>query len=737
MNDNAGGRGGVGIRLYTTGGEVVRRTFDQVGDSGKRMWAQIATGERSANPAMRALSAASNDVQAGFTGMAGRVGPAGNALSAFGVAGVAAAAALGAVAIAGANLRESVKWAADLTDAADRIGITTEALQTLRYSADETGVPIDGLETSLQKLNGTLGAMRTGLGDARVKGAFAELGISSDDLEGLTNASQLLPLIADRISKVGDQASRVQILKKLQIEQLEPLLRGGAAGLAEMSGEASNLGAVLNDSVVKGLDEADRALERNQQLIDANVRQMQSSMAPFFVWASGELAKLSRGIVDFFSGLNKVEDRNDRVLATRSESLQRSVTRSRQQAERGIPMSQVALGWERELAEVNAEIASRARERIARQTAIVAPASEPPDRPPVVRAGGGGTVRSPDVSADRAAAEAERTRQALDREEFTARRTAIQLRWGGDTPEEQARLATELLALDVEDRDAKRAQLLADLVRTGLTEEAARAEMAGLVALDAEADNAERRKVANEHRTAIAERQLAAEETVARDAIGNLEVQGQMARTEAERYEIGRKILEAEQLLELKILDAANRADKIVTKEERDHYQAVLERQALERTAGVVAEEDRIRDIFKQAGRDLVGAIEDGNVGEYIGDKLKARLLDGALESLFSLMSRGTRPGSDSLIGKGLDFLSSTFLKGFANGGYVSGPGGPREDRIPAMLSAGEYVVNAASAKTAGPLLDRINFGGPMSPRERFALQMTPERGPPELRIKR
>ncbi|MBX9707054.1 MAG: hypothetical protein K2X61_03875, partial [Caulobacteraceae bacterium] len=56
MTDATAGRGGVGIRLFIQGGELARRTFDQVGDSGRRMWAEIALGQRSANPAIRALS---------------------------------------------------------------------------------------------------------------------------------------------------------------------------------------------------------------------------------------------------------------------------------------------------------------------------------------------------------------------------------------------------------------------------------------------------------------------------------------------------------------------------------------------------------------------------------------------------------------------------------------------------------------------------------------------------------
>jgi hypothetical protein len=44
-----------------------------------------------------------------------------------------------------------------------------------------------------------------------------------------------------------------------------------------------------------------------------------------------------------------------------------------------------------------------------------------------------------------------------------------------------------------------------------------------------------------------------------------------------------------------------------------------------------------------------------------------------------------------------------------AEGGYVSGPGGPREDAIPAWLSNGEYVINAEATLMYRPVLEAIN----------------------------
>lgn len=47
-----------------------------------------------------------------------------------------------------------------------------------------------------------------------------------------------------------------------------------------------------------------------------------------------------------------------------------------------------------------------------------------------------------------------------------------------------------------------------------------------------------------------------------------------------------------------------------------------------------------------------------------------------------------------------------------ATGGWINGPGGPTADRVPMMLSDGEFVVNAAAARRFGALLEVINNHG-------------------------
>ena len=56
-----------------------------------------------------------------------------------------------------------------------------------------------------------------------------------------------------------------------------------------------------------------------------------------------------------------------------------------------------------------------------------------------------------------------------------------------------------------------------------------------------------------------------------------------------------------------------------------------------------------------------------------------------------------------------LESINKGRISKFADGGYISGPGGPIEDKIPAMLSNGEFVINAKNTAKFRPLLEQIN----------------------------
>jgi len=89
-----------------------------------------------------------------------------------------------------------------------------------------------------------------------------------------------------------------------------------------------------------------------------------------------------------------------------------------------------------------------------------------------------------------------------------------------------------------------------------------------------------------------------------------------------------------------------------------------------------------------------------------------------------SLSSAGSGGGWGQLAGAASGFNWSSLFSpswkpnttfgaflGLADGGHVAGEGGPTSDSIPAMLSNGEFVINAASTRKHRRLLEAINSG--------------------------
>ena len=91
------------------------------------------------------------------------------------------------------------------------------------------------------------------------------------------------------------------------------------------------------------------------------------------------------------------------------------------------------------------------------------------------------------------------------------------------------------------------------------------------------------------------------------------------------------------------------------------------------------------------------------------------KVINGALKTGWNALA-GIIPGLDEWDGVDIGTIKSfvgAAVPFFADGGYVRGPGGPREDKIAARLSNGEYVMKAAAVNRIGvDNLDRMNSGG-------------------------
>ena len=138
-------------------------------------------------------------------------------------------------------------------DTAERTGISRERFQELGFAAKLTGSSSEVLAGALQKMNINVGAAAKG--SKELTDMFAGLGIKLKNTDGsLKSTDEQFAMFVDRISKIKNPALQAQAAVKIfgkSATELLPLIRGGSAGLQEMSDEARRLGIVLSDDAVR------------------------------------------------------------------------------------------------------------------------------------------------------------------------------------------------------------------------------------------------------------------------------------------------------------------------------------------------------------------------------------------------------------------------------------------------------------------------------------------------------
>jgi len=116
------------------------------------------------------------------------------------------------------------------------------------------------------------------------------------------------------------------------------------------------------------------------------------------------------------------------------------------------------------------------------------------------------------------------------------------------------------------------------------------------------------------------------------------------------------------------------------------------------------------RDAEKDALGGLVSDLAAGkNMADALADALQ-KVLDKLLSFAFDGLFDGIFGKTGSIFGGILGRKEGGPIKA-ATGGLIRGPGGPRTDSIPAMLSDGEYVINAKATKQNRALIEAINSG--------------------------
>lgn len=575
-------------------------------------------------------------------------------------------------------VKSGIEEADKLNKLSQSIGIPVDELSKLKYAADLSDVSLESLGKSTVKLSKAMIEVAGG-GTGPAKQAFDALGISVKNSDGtMKSANDVLGEAADKFAGYKDGAAKtalaVALFGKAGAEMI-PLLNMGKDGLQEAGEEAEKFGIVLDKNTTQAAENFNDNLTRLHKTKDGLVVQITARLLPAMEDFSNKMVQASKD----GELLDKVASGIEYILrGTASVVLQVSVAFQRLFAEIGAfvtayqgadgVFSGLKAGW----AAMNAE-GEKTQQVMAGLKASVAN----------IWAG------TPDFSWGSQANAIARLNKEVN---------LLGAEWGKAAApviasENASKNAIESFLGSVAKRNAG---LLAEAQTIGKSI----GEHEKLkVQLEAEA-------IAKEKNIPITE---ALRQRIA--AMGDAAAAARM------------KIAGAQ--VEQEVMNPA------------EQFAQKMEQQRLLYEAGVISLETygkKQQQIAEQAGAtwDIAGASIAGSFAQISGAFGKessamatAAKVFGVIQGTISMFTGAAKalelpfPANiaavAAVLAKGASLVASiksqTIPTGYATGGFVTGAGTATSDSIPAMLSDGEFVMNAAATSQHRSELEAMNSG--------------------------
>ena len=192
---------------------------------------------------------------------------------------------VGLTAVAGAAgigllVKSSLQSIDTLGKTAQKLGVTSQALQKLRYASNLAGVETRTVDMAVQRFTRRLSEAANGTGEA--KDALKELGLNAKELAKQPLDKQMLKL-ADAFDNVQISGDKVRLAFKLFDSEgvaFVNTLEGGSAALQQMFQDAEGLGFILSSSAVKGVEEANDAMMKLGTMFGGVRDQLVAALAP-------------------------------------------------------------------------------------------------------------------------------------------------------------------------------------------------------------------------------------------------------------------------------------------------------------------------------------------------------------------------------------------------------------------------------------------------------------------------
>lgn len=194
-----------------------------------------------------------------------------------------ALAGLGVGSLASA-FKDTLSWADDLVETADRVGLTTEAVQALRLEAELFGVTTEEVDLALTKFSINLGKARKGSGDLlKVMQQYGKV-VAGDDVEAI---KQYIGLLQNASNAAEQNRIAVAGFGKAGANMAQAIAESNIP-LDEMVQKFQKLGMVMEDDGARKLAELNDQFDRLAQMGSARLKK-------FVVDAMREIETLGSG----------------------------------------------------------------------------------------------------------------------------------------------------------------------------------------------------------------------------------------------------------------------------------------------------------------------------------------------------------------------------------------------------------------------------------------------------------
>ncbi len=204
-----------------------------------------------------------------------------------------------------------------LAKLSDQTGITTEHLAGLSVAAEENGLSLDTLTSSIQRMErGLQDAVDKGTGPAQ--DGLDKLGLSAQALIDL-KPDEAFARVAEALQGVGSQSERtriaVDLLGRSGIE-LVGILAKGKAGLEEAQEKAEKFGLAISRVDARQVEAANIAMGDIKLAIEGAARVLTVQLAPYLQVASNWIVDMANDATTFRDNMAGAVDDIGKALGT-------------------------------------------------------------------------------------------------------------------------------------------------------------------------------------------------------------------------------------------------------------------------------------------------------------------------------------------------------------------------------------------------------------------------------------